>query len=247
MGIVKLFWHSLIDQYRKGFRLFRLAPAIVALIIIPEFVQHIFEIQLGMFDSRDAARALANDPTRWAFGYVKIAGLVLTFLASARFWWCAAHGGRWYDLRGVAWGKLLVGLLLFNVIGLCVEPFAAVIAEPMLTILRTIFSLLSLPFLFIFLAGLFGDQTISIADAWKRSWPFVLLLALLLIMGFAPAQLLHGLNHRWALGASPALVWPLMFFDSLVVGLLASLVGAAIAISYMTFHDRLAASSTGPV
>jgi hypothetical protein len=243
MGAVKLFWFSLVDQYRKGFSLFWLGPAVIALIVIPEFVQHVVEIQLGMFDSREAARALGNHPMRWAFGYAKIAGLVLAFLASARFWWCSLHGGRWYDLRGIAWKKFLVGLVLFNLVGLAAEPLAGIVGEPALTILRIMLSLLSLPFLFIMLAGLFGDRTVTLADAWKSSWRYVPLFALLLVLGFAPAQLLHGLNHSWAFGASPALVWVLMIFDSLVVGLLASLVGAAIAISYLAFRDRLASSS----
>ena len=238
MGAIKLFWHSLLDQHRKGFSLFWLGPLVVALIIIPEFAQHVVEIQIGMFDSREAAKLLSNDSTRWAFGYVKLAGLVLAFLASARFWWCAAHGGRWYDLRSVAWGKFLLGLLLFTVTGMLAEPFASLIEEPVLTLLRIALSLLSLPFLIVMVAGLFGDDDITVKDAWRRSWPYVALLALLLVSGFGPAQFLHGLNHRWAIGAPIALVWALMIFDSLVVGLLASLVGAAIAVSYMAFRDR---------
>lgn len=239
MGAIRLFWNSLIDQYRKGFSLFWLGPVVVALIVIPEFAQHIAEINLGLFDSREAARAIGDDPQRMAFGYVKITGLVLTFLASARFWWCAEHGGRWYDLRTIAWGKFLLGLLLFNLVGLAAEPFAAMLGEPLLTILRTLFSLLSIPFLFVLLAGFFGDRCVTVTLAAKWSWPYAVLLALLLVLGFAPAQYLHGLNHSWAMGAPDPLVWALMIFDSLVVGLLASLVGAGMAISYMAFHRRV--------
>ena len=71
-----------------------------------------------------------------------------------------------------------------------------------------------------------------------RSWAYLPLLLLLLAAGFAPAQILHGLNHSWALGQPPALVWALMIFDSLVVGLLASLVGSAMYVAYAVFHRR---------
>lgn len=77
---------ALIHLYPRGVSMIWLAPAALALVVIPEFAQHVVEVRLGMFDSVEAARSIQNDPTRWAFGYVKIAGLVLTFLAAARFW-----------------------------------------------------------------------------------------------------------------------------------------------------------------
>ena len=63
MGAIKLFWQSLLRQYRLGFSLFWLAPMAVALVVIPEFAQHVAEIKLGMFESRAAAHALSMDVT----------------------------------------------------------------------------------------------------------------------------------------------------------------------------------------
>ena len=94
-----------------------LAPAVLALVVIPEFAQHVAEIRLGMFESVEQARSLQNDPTRWAFGYVKIAGLVLTFLAAARFWWTREHGGKWWDVRDLAWSRLALGTLIVFGVG----------------------------------------------------------------------------------------------------------------------------------
>lgn len=244
MGVIQLFGRSLLDQFTKGISLFWLGPGVVALIVIPEFAQHVAEIQLGMFEKTETARTLGADPVRWAFGYVKIAGLILALLASARFWWCASHGGHWYDVRRVAWKKLLIGLTLFVFIGLLAEPFASFVSKAGLTVLRTALSLLSLPFLFLAIAGLFGDGRIAIANVWRRSWLYLLLLAVLLVVGFGPAQYLHGLNHRQAIGAPETLVWMLMTFDAFVVGLLASLVGAGIAVSYMAFRDSIAEDVT---
>ena len=90
------------DYLTRSVSLFWIGPAVVALVVVPEFAQHVAEIHIGMFDSAAAAKLAGNDPLRWAFGYAKIAGLVLTFIASARFWWCRAYGGRWYDIRRLA-------------------------------------------------------------------------------------------------------------------------------------------------
>lgn len=239
MALLKLVWRSLIEQYYKGFALFVIGPMVLALIVIPEFAQHVVEIQIGMFDSREAAKALGNDPTRWAFGYVKLVGLVLTFFAAARFWWTREHGGAWWDLRQMRWANFLIGAALFVGIGVLAEPFKAHVSATIFTILQIFFSILSTPMLFYALSGMFGDATVTIKQTMTRSWAYLPLLLLLLLTGFAPAQILHGMNHAWALGEHPALVWALMVFDSLVVGLLASLVGSGMYVAYSAFHRRL--------
>ena len=96
-----------------------------------------------------------------------------------------------------------------------------------------------LPALFLMLAGLFGDRTTPIRAMWRRSWPWAVLMVLLLVLAFMPAQWLHGMNHKWAFGAHPATVWALMAFDSLLVGLLAGLTGTAFYLGYAAFRDSV--------
>lgn len=239
MAVFGLVWRSLIEQYRKGFALFVVAPLVLALIVIPEFAQHIAEIQLGMFDSREAARAVSNDPTRWAFGYVKLVGLVLTFLAAARFWWTQEHGGKWYDLRQMHWPRFIIGILLFIGVGMLAEPFKGYMAPTPFMLLQILVSLLSMPMLFYALSGLFGDDSVTLKQTMTKCWPYLALLLLLLIVGFAPAQFLHGLNHSWAISQHRALVWALMTFDALLVGLLAGLVGTGLYVAYSAFRSGL--------
>ena len=212
-----------------------LAPAVLALVIIPEFAQHVVEIRLGMFDSAEAARSLQNEPTRWAFGYVKFAGLVLTFLAAACFWWTREHGGRWWDVRDLAWPRLALGALIVFGVGSLPELLRSMLDETSMKVLATVWMLLTLPGLFILLAGLFGDKATPIAAMWRRGWPWLLLTALLLVLAFAPASWLHAMNHRWAMGAEPAVLWGLMIWDSVLVGLLAGLVGTALHLGYAGF------------
>lgn len=234
------------DYLTRTVSLFWIGPAVVALVVVPEFAQHVAEIHLGMFDSAAAAKLAGNDPLRWAFGYAKLTGLVLAFLASARFWWCRAHGGRWYDIRRLAWLRLVIGFVLFMTIGSAPElvPFLTGSKAPLALVI--VASLLSLPYLFVMLAGLFGDRTTPMKALVVKSWPWLFLLALLGPLLFAPLSWLHGMNHRWALGAPDAAVWALMIFDSIVVGLMASSVGAALVTAYDRFYKSVGTTKWGP-
>jgi hypothetical protein len=221
--------------YPRGASMLWLAPAVLALVVIPEFAQHVVEIRIGMFESAEAARSLQNEPTRWAFGYIKIAGLVVTFLAAARFWWTREHGGRWWDVRDLAWSRLALGALIVFGVGSLPELLRGTLDERTVTILGAVWMLLTLPALFILLAGLFGDRATPFGAMWRRGWPWLLLIAALLVFAFAPASWFHGMNHRWAMGAGPAMLWALMIWDSVLVGLLAGLVGTALHLGYAGF------------
>jgi hypothetical protein len=221
--------------YPRGISMLWLAPAVLALAVIPEFAQHVAEIRLGMFESVEQARSLQNDPTRWAFGYVKVAGLVLTFLAAARFWWTREHGGKWWDVRDLAWSRLALGTLIVFGVGSLPELLRGRLDETTMKVVATAWMLLTLPGLFIFVAGLLGDRSTPVEAMWRRGWPWLLLTAGLLVLAFLPASWLHSMNHRWGMGAGPAKLWGLMIWDSLLVGLLAGLVGTALHLGYAAF------------
>ena len=226
---------ALLQLYPKGLSLFWLAPSTVALVVVPEFAQHVAEIYLGMFDSRAAAVAASNAPLRMGFGYAKVAGLVLAFLAVARFWWTREHGGRWWDVRGIAWSRLLAGIVIFFGVGTLPELLKGQIDETSRQWIGAAWGAALLPALFMLIAGLFGDRDTAVRDMWRRAWPWLLLTAVLLVIGYAPAFWLHSMNHKWAIGASPTVVWALMIFDSLLVGLMAGLTGTAFFLGYSAF------------
>lgn len=226
---------ALIDLYPKGVSLLWLAPLVMTLVILPELAQHVVEVRLGMFDSREAFIALQADPTRMAFGYVKIAGLVLTMLASARFWAARSAGRFWYDVRDIAWKRLALGLLVFGGIPAIPELALNQLGRPATDALGIGLSILLLPMLFVMLAGVFGDRDTPLRDIVVRGWPWLILTAILLVAGFVPASWLHSMNHQWALGAGPVLLWALMIFDSILVGLIGALVGTALWLGYDGF------------
>lgn len=213
------------------------APLVLALVIVPEFIQHIVEIRIGMFDSREAFRALQLDPTRMAVGFVKVAGVVLTMIASVRFWATRERGLPWYGVADIDWKRFGLGFLLFGLVPAAPALFVSQIGQNTAQAIGFAISFLLLPALFLMLAGLFGDRATTSRDIWRRSWPWAILMVLLLVVAFVPAQWLHGKNHAWALGADPAIVWALMIFDSVVVGLLAGLTGTALFLGYAGFSN----------
>lgn len=230
---------ALAQLYPMGVSVLWKAPLVLALVIVPEFIQHIVEIRIGMFDSLEAFRSLQLDETRMAVGFVKIAGLVLATVASARFCATRDQGIAWYSPAGIDWRRFGLGFLLFMLLPAAPALFGSLIGKSNAQTIGIIISILLLPTLFLMLAGLFGDRITSHRDMWRRSWPWAALMALLLVLAFVPAQWLHAMNHEWALGADPAAVWALMIFDSLLVGLIAGLTGTALYLGYAAFRDGI--------
>jgi hypothetical protein len=218
---------ALLDTYRLGGHALIRAPWLVALAIIPEFVQHVVEIRLGMFQGLEQARALANDAARWQFGYVKLAGFALAILLVARYW---ALGGQRSALlvRPLTAGRLALAIALLMAAGFGSERLGLLVPAAINVALQIVSWMLQMGIL-VWLTGiLVEDDAVTLRTAFTRRLPTAALLLLLLIAAFAPAQALHGLNHRVALGQPEPLVWLLMVWDSLVVGLLAALVGSAL-------------------
>lgn len=230
-------WQALLRLYPMGISLLWKAPLVLALVILPEFIQHVVEIQLGMFGDKAQRMAAGASPTRMAFGYIKVAGLVLAFLATARFWAARDRGAPWYRLSDIAWGRFALGFLLFGLLPVVPALFVSQIGKTNADIIGFAITIILLPALFLLLAGLFGDRMTTVRAMWRRSWPWAVLMVALLVLAFMPAQWLHGMNHKWAFGMDPAIVWALMIFDSILVGLLAGLTGTAFYLGYAAFRD----------
>lgn len=240
MSALRLAGRALADTYRRGGRMFAVAPLAVALVVVPEFLQHAAEIHIGMFESHEAARAVANDPLRWAFGYAKLAGLTLAFLAAARVWWAREQGGAaWWRLDRIDWLTFIAGLAIVFGVPSLAEPLRAAGQERAAQVVGLALSLVTLPGVFHMLKGLFADRAVPVRAVWTTGWRFVPLILLLFVAAFGPAMALHYAMHTLALGRPVALVWLLMAIDSLVVGLLAALVGSALYTAYAAFRARI--------
>lgn len=216
--------------YRRGARAFQLAPVLVALAVVPQFVQHGWEIQAGMFASVEAFRSLQMEPDRWVFGYAKVAGLLAAIVLIARFW--ATGSLRQAVLMPPR--DLLRFVLVFGATFLVELASRQVSAWlPLLAPVATAANLLlQFALTFLLVATLLGDRETGLRQAILQRWIATLFLVALVAAAFGPASLLHKATHELAFGAPEALVWVIMAFDSLVVGLLAALVGAALQIGH---------------
>lgn len=222
----------LFDTYRLGGTMFLVAPAIVAVAVLPEFAQHVAEIWLGMFDSREAARAIADSPVRWGFGYAKIAGLVLAMLLTARFWACGGSVRRAFLVSPLTLVRTAGAILVVVLSGGALDYLARMLPPPADAALGLFAAVLQAGLSVWAIAQLLEDRAITLRRALTTHLPTAALLLLLFAAAMAPAQLLHGLNHRLALGQPDAIVWSLMAFDSLLVGLMAALAGSGFHIAF---------------
>lgn len=237
---------QLLDRFgtvlRDGFRIWWLAPLVPALVAAPEAIQHVVEIRIGMFESREAFTLLADDARRMAWGYPKVAGLLLAILAAIRVLGTQDGESAWWDLRNVAWKGLLIAMSLIGltiVPGLLLEPRIGAEAAEWVDVAL---SIAILPLLYLLVMSLAGKRDLTLRRAYRLpGWLAALRLLAFMAIVWVPLQYWHELNHTWALGAPDALVWALMTLDVIVVGLLATLAGSA-----MWNAVRPANSDAGP-
>ena len=233
-GALRGIGRAVFETYRSGGRMMIAAPAILAIAMVPEFLQHIAEIHLGMFDSIERFRALADDPLRWGFGYAKVAGFVIAIFAAARF---RAVGSIRRTL--VVRPKTLLRVGSGLIIGLAVAwPFTWLDAQgisPAINVpLQAVSAVIQGGFLIYVVGALLEEGSVTPKRAMTSLLPAAVVVSLLATLAFAPSQALHMANHKLALGQPLPIVWALMTFDALLVGLFAALVGSALFVGVRT-------------
>lgn len=222
------------QTYKLGGRTWLAAPALVAIAVLPEFLQHVAEIQLGMFASADAFRAHAGDSLRWAFAIPKVIGLFVAIVMTARFLALGSVRRALLVPPGTllrVGGGFAAGFVLawpFEWLAGQGLPLAASVP------LRLVSMLIQAGVTTYVAGAMLDDRTITLRRAYTTLLPTALIVMLLFAAGFFPGQALHLANHKLAMGQPAAIVWALMLFDSLWVGLLAALIGASLFVGYRT-------------
>jgi len=224
---------AILDMYKLGFTAWWLVPGFVAISAATEFAQHVAEIRMGMFTSREVAHAIANSALRWDFGYVKLAGLGIAMILIGRYW---AVGRSWRRALFVPLpvvGKTLVAVAVFVGVGLALSSNWLVLPTA-LDIARSVVSFILQTGLMAWIAGIvFEDDTITLRRAFTERFPTAIVMTALFFMAIlVPSQFVHGLDHKFALGQPAVVVWLLMTFDALVVGTMAALAGSGLYVGY---------------
>jgi hypothetical protein len=213
---------------RDGLALWWLAPIIPLIAVCTEFYQHYGEVTLGMFDSEEAFSALATSPERLRFGIWKITGVLIALSGAAQFWSNRKYGEPWWSMRvflhrktAIAW---VLNLVIFGLIALLIKWVG--LDSAILPILAMV--IVTLPVLLYTSAALFGDDSWSLKRSFTAGWKPLLRMSGFMLAVLIPFQVIHVANHHWAFGASDILLWVILVFDSLLVGLLATLAGTAL-------------------
>lgn len=227
MNAIRSVVRPFVDWFRNAHWVVRTAPLLLLPILLAEGVQHVAEIRLGMFASKEAFRALAMDPTRWVFGYAKIAGLLISVVLVARY--IALRSIRRALVPNWRMALCFVAVMALSYgISAALQSAAAHTTAPV-GVLKGIDVVLQLLFTLPLAATLFEDRWSAVRAAGWRVIMGVVLMVLLMGLTMVVLQPLHSANHSWALGKSLSIVAVLMVFDTLVVGVMALFLGSGLA------------------
>lgn len=80
-----MMWNIIKNGYRSGWTYMLACPVLFMVPVVVEMLQHVIEVQIGMYDSIAAAQAVEHHPARLLFGMFKIASLMLATYWVTRF------------------------------------------------------------------------------------------------------------------------------------------------------------------
>lgn len=246
---MKTLWSDIRDIYGSAWAFAFACPLLFMIPVVFEFAQHVVEINSGLYLSRAAASAAADDPARMAWGFVKTLALGLPtywfyrYVISGRN---AAYARRLDRRALLLWGSIFlvmaVGLGWLGLFGpdigklLGLQGGAAMSAK---AILATVEQIISIYFTAWFVAWSQGNAAIGPARSFQIMNGFFWRTVALMAAGIIPLMALHYAG-LFTIGRPEPVVWAAMAFDSLVVGFLALTMHGASAVA-----ARCAAAAKG--
>jgi len=242
--VIRLFFVRFLQILKDGIRLWWLAPLIPFIAVATEFYQHYGEVSLGMFVNREAFADLAQSAERMAWATPKLVGVMIAMVASAQYWPTRARGISWWSTRIFLWKKLGIATALNVVITVAGSQLMVAIGGWIGLAVYGLLLIMTLPLLVYTAAALFGDDRWSIERSFRDGWGTALRIGLYMLMLFVPLQFIHGFNHQMAFGQEASLVWSLMIWDSILVGLIATWLGTAVHHGFQSLSQELDRSSS---
>jgi len=213
--------------YRRSWAFLLACPLIALIPILAEFVQHVVEMQAGMYSGPEGASAAENDPARMAFGFVKTLALSLIGYWATRFY--ASDGNR-AATRRIEPRALGLFAIVFALQAL-LSALGLFVFEGVMAIGFFVFGLVFTPLLARFVVaaplGVWIGPTASIRQLFPQL-PWAIAFNL---VAWLPLMIVH---YALGIGAvfvpGEAIKWAMLILDSLVVGWLAA---ALVAITWV--------------
>lgn len=210
----------------RGSLAFLAACPLLALVPVAlELLQHIVEVQRGMFDSLAAAKAADSDPIRLAFGLVKVVGLVLPGYWVARFLaWRDPARARQADPVAI---RRFAPVVAYQVALAAVELLAMPRTGSWLLVQFVLGEIVGALLLAWAVAAALGDAMTGPAASARLMAPRLVSTILLTLAAILPLMVPHYALGALAIVGPAPLRWPVLVADSLLVGWLAALMTAA--------------------
>lgn len=247
-------WSDIKSSYGFGFRFMAAFPLIFLIPPLVEFIQHVIEWRIGMFDSLQQADALANHPARLGFGYVKSAALLIVGLWICRF---IHSGGDRRITRDISAGSVAAFIPVI-IVSLALDygqralgPWTGVEALGQIGAFAAGLGLFVLgSILIILLAGWrvgvpLRDRRMHLfASLWRGLTVLPKGLTIYYVV-FLPLLVVHtALNVGMAFAGPGAVLWVLIAVDSLFVGYIAT---ALWSVFHVIYRRGLARAQLAPV
>jgi len=229
MWWLKRYFADLVGAHIDGLRVARGLQLLFAIMVAWEFGQHIIEVRIGLFDSVAAAKAVSQDGSRMALGWIKMILVYAGGFFAIRYlmWGSSArplHVSRRAVLRYlpyVAYSLILFALIFYA---------GSFIAAEHVMAFRTTIGLTQVlvePLLMLWIVSAATDGPVGgpLQSAKLLGRYYIWALALFFVARL-PTNAAHQLLNRYAIGQPPALVWAMLALDAVVVGLLVAIVPA---------------------
>lgn len=219
-------WNSVKDAYRSGWAFMIACPLLFLVPVTVEMLQHAAEVWLGMYDSPAAAQATENHPLRLGFGMLKIAGLYIATYWATRFA-ASGHDHEAPTRRDPVALRLFTVYLLVQMLLSALGLYAGTFGGKAMAV-ETVLSLILAGILLAWgTAASLGNPAVGPVQSIRIAGFHGLWLG---IFGFIATLPLMFAHYAFAVMAQimqqgRAILWAILALDSLVVGLLASVMG----------------------
>lgn len=218
------FGKGIVFAHKEALAFLVACPLIALIPFVAEMIQHIAEMQIGMYDSVEGFQAAAANPLRMGLGFVKTVAIslmgypIIRFIAGQR----DAAAARKIDAEAV---RLFIPVLLFDAAIAGLDLFV-LRGTPILSGIFFAFNILVLPLLLRWKVGAVLSISVNPAQSAAemfRSMPWVIAFS---IAVFLPLMALHQGLASVALLAPAVAKWPVLIADSAVTALLVAVIMA---------------------
>lgn len=229
MKWITRFFADFIGVHLDGLRAMRGLLFLFVAIVLWEFAQHVIEVRIGMFESREAARALGGDGSRMLFGWVKMMSVYVGGFFVIRHLF-ARRGDTNLAPVATAFARYLPYMVYMLAIFAALFYARSYAPEASVDTIRAVLGLSQIfvePLLMAWIVAAATDGRIRNPLVSAKQTGLLYLYALpLFFFARLPVSLAHQQLNSAALGREGTVLWSMLALDAIVVGLIVAIIPA---------------------